>query len=126
MFKIIPNKDKELCAAYRCQNARPKNDNLCPKHRKRQLKETKPVNYYFNLLRSNAMRRGKEFLLTLEEFEAFCLQTNYLELKGKQGKSASIDRIRPTEGYHKDNIQVLSLAENSSKMHTDRNNETPF
>ena len=87
MFKIIDNKNKKLCCAYRCGNAK---------------------------------RRGKDFRLTLAEFELFCEQTNYLVLKGKTAKSASIDRIDHTRGYFIDNIQVLSLSDNSKKQHTDK------
>lgn len=121
MFKIIDNKNKKLCCAYRCGNERAKKDRFCHKHRKRYLKETKPASYFYNLLKGNAKRRGKDFGLTLAEFELFCEQTNYLVLKGKTAKSASIDRIDHTRGYYLDNIQMLSLSDNSKKQHTDKN-----
>ena len=85
----------------------------------RWLKEHHPETYFFNILRGNAKRRGKEFNLTLEEFRKFCKETNYLEFKGKTASSASIDRIRAWEGYHKDNIQILTLSDNVKKQRMD-------
>ena len=123
MFKIIDNKNKKLCCAYRCGNERAKKDRFCHKHRKRFQKENNPIAYCFNLLKCNAKRRGKDFSLTLEQFTQFCAETNYIELKGKTGKSASIDRIDHLKGYHIDNIQILSLSDNSKKQHTDKNNQ---
>lgn len=122
MFKIIENKKAPLCKAYRCQNMRAENDRFCYKHRKRFLKETKPVNYYYTLLKSNAKHRGKEFNLTLEEFKNFCAETGYMHLKGKSAKSASIDRINNLRGYEMGNIQVLTLSQNTCK----RNEEDEF
>jgi hypothetical protein len=122
MFLIIKNKDPKLCCAYRCKNRRQKRDRFCSKHRKRYKKETNPEAYHFDILRSNAKRRGKDFKLTLEEFKLFCEDTSYLKLKGRSAKSASIDRIDPEKGYEYGNIQVLTLAENSAKRHID----TPF
>lgn len=126
MFKIIENKDKKLCCAYRCANKRAEKDRFCPKHRKRYKKEHNPVSYYYDLLKCNAKRRGKKFTLTLPEFKYFCDQTDYLKLKGKKASSASIDRIDPARGYEAGNIQILSLAENTRKMHEDRKEQAPF
>lgn len=71
-------------------------------------------------LRSNAIRRGKEFKLTLEEFAEFCQQTNYIELSGKSTNSMSIDRIDSSKGYSADNIQMVTLAYNARKEHAER------
>jgi len=125
MFRIIEGKGGGLCKAYRCTSAKCGTDKFCSKHRKRVLRETNPTSYFYNLLKSNARRRKKEFTLTLEQFADFCQRTDYLALKGKKGKSASIDRIRPNEGYHAGNIQVLTLSENSKKLHQDKK-DCPF
>lgn len=122
MFVIIKNKDKSLCCAYRCKNARPKKDRFCPKHRKRFEKETRPLQYTYNALKSNARRRKKPFNLTIEEFEKFCDETDYLRLKGKHKNNLTIDRIRSDRGYEIGNIQVLTHFENSGKQ----NNDCPF
>lgn len=124
MFEVVKNKKQGLCCAYRCSNAKGEKDRFCPKHRKRYDKHNNPVSYHFNILRSNAKRRGKDFSLTLDEFKEFCTKTDYLDLKGKNKKSASIDRVDSSRGYHADNIQVLSLSANSSKRWVDE--KCPF
>jgi len=124
MFKITQHKDKKLCKAFGCQNRRAKGRTLCHKHNKRLKKEMNPEAYYYDLLKQNAKRRGKEFNLTLTEFKEICAETGYMELKGKSGKSASLDRIDACKGYEKSNIQVISLAENSKKRFEDE--KAPF
>ena len=84
----------------------------------------------FETLKYNVTRRNKErpieaaipFDLTFNDFKAFCKKTKYLKGKGKTKDSYSIDRINddPEKGYHgyrKDNIQKLTLSENSIKRH---------
>ncbi len=90
----------------------------------RWLKEHHPETYFFNNLRCNAKRRGHQFTLTLQEFKQFCKKTNYLKLKGKTKNSASIDRIRSWEGYNINNIQILTLSENTIKRNKER--KCPF
>ncbi len=122
-MKVIESKKGTgVCAAYRCGKSSAAKDYLCHKHRKRLQKETNPLVYCYGYLKQNAKRRGKSFELSIEEFKQFCEETGYLELKGKAGNSASIDRIDPSRGYSLDNIQVLSLADNSRKAHDDKNN----
>jgi hypothetical protein len=123
MLVIESKKKKGLCCAYRCSNKAAPRDKFCHKHRKRYQKENNTLTYVYGFLKNNAKRRGKSFELTKEEFKQFCEETGYLELRGKKAKSASIDRIDPRKGYSIDNIQILTLAENSSKSD---NYENPF
>ena len=120
MFKILSH--KKNCNAHRCTNEKAKKDRFCSKHRKRYTKEIDPEAYHFEILRSNAKRRKKEFGLTLEEFRKFCSETNYMQLKGRSKNSASIDRKDQNRGYFYDNLQILTVSENSSKYHYDRKN----
>jgi len=69
---------------------------------------------YYNL-RSNAKHRGKEFDLTFEQFKKFAIETDYFVGKGKKKDSYSIDRIDNNKGYTLDNIQIMTLSENSKK-----------
>lgn len=126
MFQIINSKPKDICVAHRCKNKKADRDRFCHKHRKRYQKETNPISYHYNMLRSNARRRGKEFTITKEDFAEFCEETNYLELKGKSKDSASIDRIDPSKGYIKGNLQILTLGQNSAKRWEDEMDECPF
>ena len=126
MFVIIKNKSSHICSAYRCGNPKASKKRFCHKHHARFQKETNPSGYFYSLLKQNANRRGKEFDLSLDEFKQFCLDTNYMELKGKSAKSASIDRIDHTKGYSIGNIQVLSLRDNSAKRWEDEKEDCPF
>ena len=119
MVIVDSKRKKGLCVACRCTRKSSKKDRFCHKHRKRYQKENNPVVYTFGFLKQNAKRRGKPFDLTIDQFRRFCKETNYIELKGKLAKSASIDRIDSTKGYSIDNIQILSLAENASKSNKD-------
>ena len=112
---IDKKKSKGLCVAYRCGRKPHTKDRFCPKHSKRYQKEENPIEYTFAALKQNAKRRGKDFSLTIDQFKQFCRETDYIELKGKLGSSASIDRVKPDKGYSLDNIQILSLSQNSSK-----------
>jgi hypothetical protein len=69
----------------------------------------------YNKLKSNAKRRRKAFTLTFEEFQDFCAETGYLELRGRDADSATIDRKDNSGPYSRDNIRVLTNSENASK-----------
>lgn len=121
MFRIVIHKVHGICQAHGCKS-KAVNDRFCSKHRKRYTKEKDPAAYFFEILRSNAKRRKKDFTLTLEEFRLFCTETGYLEAKGKKPKSLTIDRKDHTKGYSYDNIQVLTLTENVRKHFEDIKN----
>lgn len=55
-----------------------------------------------------------EFGLTDDNFNR--LFKNYKRSQGKRSKAPSVDRIKSNKGYQLDNIQFLSLSENSSKV----------
>lgn len=116
-------KPKTKCITPYCRNERAKDRLVCHKCHAKWYKENHPEAYFFNALRNNAKRRGKEFNLTLKEFKQFCADTGYMETKGKNGNDMSIDRIKVAEGYSIDNIQLLSLSDNTSKRN---NEEYPF
>jgi hypothetical protein len=103
------------CVTQGCKNDNAPNRKLCYKCRSREYAKRQPAMYYYNALRNNARRRDHKFALSFDEFMRFCEETGYMELKGKDPNSASIDRIKPWLGYTYDNIQVLTLAENSRK-----------
>jgi hypothetical protein len=104
-----------ICQTEGCQNEARLHRKLCHKCEKRKYREKYPLKYWYDTLKMNAKRRGKDFSLTLEQFETFCKQTGYNELKGKTASSLSIDRINNDRGYCFDNIRAITLSENSSK-----------
>lgn len=127
MFKIIPSKkEKGLCVAYGCKSTHTQKDRFCSKHRHRQQKWKDPVKYCFNRKKNNARTRGVQWNLSLEEFREFCEEHKYLEKTGRTASSASIDRIDPSIGYTKENLQILSLSDNTKKMHIDNQQDCPF
>lgn len=69
---------------------------------------------YLNL-RANSKRRGIKFELTYEQFLEFGYKHKYFIGKGKTKESYSIDRIDNELGYIIDNIQILTISENSRK-----------
>ena len=107
------------CSIKFCRNERAPRRTICHKCHSRQYKKNHPEAYYFNLLKQNAKRRGKEFLLSFKDFKKFSSDTGYIERKGKNGFNLSIDRIEAKKGYSIDNIQVLTLSENTSKRYKD-------
>lgn len=108
-------KSKGYCVAAFCKNKARAGHRFCHKCAHRYQKETNPLVYWYKSLKQNARRRGKEFSLTKEDFRFFCTSTGYLELKGKEGNKFSIDRIDPEKGYSLDNIQMITLSQNTSK-----------
>lgn len=69
---------------------------------------------YLNL-RANSKRRNIKFELTYEQFLEFGYKHKYFVGKGKTKDSYSIDRINNELGYIIDNIQILTISENSRK-----------
>lgn len=127
MFKIIPSKKKKgLCVAYRCKNKHTPKNRFCSKHNHRYQKYKNPYKYCYHQKRGRAIERGIEWNLTIDEFIEWCDENNYMAEKGKKANSASIDRKDPNKGYEKGNLQKLTLAQNSAKMHEDKKNDCPF
>ncbi len=98
----------------------------CPKCVSKKYRETKPLEYCYHALKNNAKRRKKLFALTLEEFKQFCVETNYLDKKGRTSKKYSIDRICNDVGYIRSNIRCITVAENTSKHAKREDVSTPF
>lgn len=88
--------------------------------RSRQYRQNNPLNAAYLNLKHNARRRGKEFSLTLEDFEAFSRPIILHYGKKRNKETFSIDRKDPRKGYNLDNIQILTLEENTKKQHSDR------
>lgn len=125
-MKISERKKKEgnQCCAYRCTNDPiSRKAGLCHKHYARRLKERDPVYARYNQFCSKATKRGIENTITLEQFRDFCQRTGYIITKGYRGQNATLDRIRNSEGYNIDNIQLLTNRANASKGNRDENGE---
>ena len=103
------------CLTEKCNKTRAPKNKYCHSCIKRKYAEKHPMRYCYNNLKQNSKRRGKSFNLTFEDFKQFCIETEYMQNKGKKKKSYHIDRIDETKGYTKDNIQVLTNTQNVRK-----------
>lgn len=112
------------CITEDCSNDRAPQRRVCYKCRTREVRKRRPVLAAYYTLKANAKRRGKEFDLTLEQFEQFCHKTLYIGYKGRTGTALSIDRVDSSKGYTMDNIVVLTNSENGAKGFREGN--TPF
>lgn len=88
---------------------------FCYKCQSRKYRQRNPIMALFHRCKSHAKQRGHAWLLTFEEFKAFCLRTQYHVLKGRSASAGSIDRIRGDQPYHAGNIQLRSVSLNSIK-----------
>jgi hypothetical protein len=70
--------------------------------------------YAYENLKSSARKRGIRFDLSFEDFMEFCCITGYLEARGQEPHSLTIDRIKTDRPYTWGNLRVLSHADNSS------------
>ena len=132
--KPAPRVTKGKCSTPECRHKRPFKRSkktpqgfylsYCWKCQSRMLKARHHETYTLNLLRGAARRRGIPFEITLEEWRHWCRATGYLELKGREPHSMTVDRIDPRRGYSLDNIRTLSHAENSARR--DALPEEPF
>ena len=98
-----------------CAHFVAKQGTTCVTCRNRKYRAKDPVKYAWWTLKTNARRRGKEFLLTLEQFRAWPLLNRYMTSKGTGPDDLTIDRIKEEEGYHINNIQILRNVDNVIK-----------
>ena len=85
-----------------------------------------PTRYILNNCRSRAKREGIEFNLSIDDIiiPEVC---PYLKIpltlilgEGKQESNISIDRIDPTKGYIKGNVQIISKKANTMKSNASK------
>ena len=113
---------RRRCATERCRGvATPLGKSpYCAKCRSRRWKARYPLKYSYAKLRYRAKERGHEFQLTFEEYRSFAIATGYAFLKGKTAKSLSINRKNHSLGYKFDNIESVTLSENSKLRYSPR------
>ncbi|MFN4026462.1 MAG: hypothetical protein ACK4IZ_03350 [Flavobacterium sp.] len=128
-ISLAKKKKGIFCCAYSCTNKPDsKKGGLCAKHYARKIKQQDIVQYRYNYFKSNAIKRNKEFTITLEEFRRFCQRTGYMIKKGVRGRAATIDRRCNVQGYHIWNIQLLTMSQNLKKYieHDRYQSDVPF
>lgn len=114
----VREKKFPVCARYRCRHksatdrkGRRAKRGLCHKCYQEAWRANNPLMSYYRHTKDNASKRKLKFELTFKEFKAL-LPENWREL--------TIDRINPNLGYVKDNIQFLTLSENTIKGNKER------
>lgn len=110
---------KHHCETPRCRgivNRKSEHSPYCTDCRRANWKASNPLRYAFGNLRRRAKQRGKDFSLTFEQYREFAIKTDYDKMRGKTSLSLSIDRINNERGYHFDNIQAITLRENTRKQ----------
>ncbi len=94
-------------------------DLYCSKCASRRKRANNPVNYAFHAIKDSAKKRGISFSISYRDFKEWCERTGYAKDKGFVRLTHHCDRIRHNEGYHIDNIQLLTERENIQKRNTD-------
>lgn len=106
---------KGICVTPFCIKKHRPDRHCCYSCIKAQYRQKYPIKYAYQVLKNNARRRGKQFSLTLQEFESFVILNDYMNKRGTKCKSLQIDRIDESKGYTKSNIQAITLRENLYK-----------
>lgn len=113
-------KKRGLCIQKGCSNpGNSKKAHLCHKHYHNRRKQLDPAGHCFEILKSNAKRRGHEFGITIEQWREWCDKTGYIKKKGRLASCITVDRIDPTRGYFIDNIQPMRNSDNVRKAFVD-------
>lgn len=102
------------CVMHGCRRVAETGKSRCHTCQSRIKRIRNPLDYAYRNLKASAVKRGIGFELTLEEFAEFCEKHGYLEKRGKQPESLTIDR-RDTKGpYSKGNIRPMTYHDNVS------------
>jgi hypothetical protein len=109
------NVEVRYCVTPHCLNVALHSRLICGTCKNRLYRQRNPLRASYIVHKSNAKYREISCTLTLEDWKEFCDRTNYLNLRGKEVGCFVIDRIRHWEGYHKNNIQILSVQANAAK-----------
>lgn len=118
---VAEKRARGRCISWGCSRRARKEtrDPRCHTCRSRITRLKNPARYSFRNLKNRAKQRGIAFELTFDEFAAFCNETDYLEKKGREPHSYTIDRIKTHLPYCYSNLRILTHAQNSSHKYED-------
>lgn len=105
------------CPTKYCRNDCAPGRKICHKCRSRDYVKRNPIRVAYLHLRRNARLRGKEFTISLEYFNEFCIKTAYIKKRGRFRDCYHVDRIDETKGYVEGNLQLLKNHENIRKYY---------
>ena len=101
-----------LCEVPFCRRRRAPSRPVCWGHDKQAYRLKHPIRAAWHRHTDKARRRGIPVLWSFEEFEAFCVKTNY-HVEVKNG--LTIERKEALDGYSTANCTTLTHADNSLK-----------
>lgn len=103
------------CASPTCLNDAAPGRRICYKCKQRKFRERDEERAAYHNNKANSKRRGIHNDLTLEQFRTFVGANGYMQTKGIDADSMTIDRKIPELGYTDGNLQLLTLADNARK-----------
>ena len=119
--------DAGICLKHSCTRAgQKKKGGICNTCASRIFRLKNDLHYAYSNLKNSARKRQIRFDLTFREFEDFCRRTNYLQFRGTNPDSLTVNRIRSWEGYNINNIEIMSHADNSSHKYDIQPYESPI
>jgi hypothetical protein len=107
------------CITKYCKRKKKKYSNECSTCISRNYRKLHPIKYSYQSFKDNAKRRGKEFLVTYEQYVEFGHKHRLFRPDGTRYTNMTIDRLDCTKGYYVENMQVLTLVENSRKRYVE-------
>lgn len=90
--------------------------------RLKQWRIDHPYEYAYQTLKDNGKRRRIRVTISFEDFKEWAIENKYIELKGRYGHNATIDRVidEYPHGYDKGNLQIKTRSENTIKENDKR------
>jgi hypothetical protein len=121
--EYLKNQDKykEQRKVYAEKNRESKKRGALAYYYKNKVED--PIRYLLKYARLRAKQKGIEFSLTRDDIKIPELCPYLLvplTIAGERKHSPSIDRIDPSLGYSKDNIEIISTLANSMKWNSTR------
>lgn len=112
---IAEKKKRRRCVSHGCRRrAAKKKGGRCETCASRLFRLRHDDYYAWRNAKDAAKKRGIPFNLSFEDFQEFCAITGYLEMRGREPTSMTIDRIKNWMPYQVGNIRILTHADNSS------------
>lgn len=93
---------------------------FCSKCTSKRYRERYPLHRRYYHIKYTAKARLVAFLLSREQFVAWCRSVGYSGNGGKTADCPSVDRIDPKRGYEVGNLQLLTVGQNSRKSFIER------
>lgn len=118
--------ENDKCATAGCGNSRDKKNRrkICQSCRSQQYRQANPEVATYHSRKSKAKHRDISWSMTRSEWHDLCINTGYLELRGRGSADLTLDRKIPDPylGYTYTNTQVITQQENSRKGQVEKRN----